>query len=98
MAWHSPEERGFPVHHRPQQVSIGGAVACREKHRRTGAFIHTQIRAVVVILRERQAVLDQRLLKATQMRRLVIGYDAVEIENNGADHGLISLVCLVTPL
>ena len=80
------EVRCLPVHYRPWQVSI------------TDAFIYTQVRAVAVILRERQAVLGQRLLEATQMRRLVVGDDAVEVENNGTDHGLASLVRLVTPL
>ena len=45
------EVRRFLIHYRPRQVSI------------TGVFIHTQVRAVAVILRERQAVLGQRLLK-----------------------------------
>jgi hypothetical protein len=93
-----PEEHGLPIHHGLQQVSIAGAVAYGEERRRTGAFIHTQVRAVVLILRERQAVFGQRLLEATQMRRLVVDDDAVEIENNGADHGLASLVRLVKPL
>jgi hypothetical protein len=85
------------VYHRPQQVSITGAVACGEDRLRTGAFIHTQV-AVVVILHERQAVLGQRLLEATEMRRLVVGNGSGEVENHGADHGLASLVRLVKPL
>jgi hypothetical protein len=32
------------------------------------------------------------------MRRLVVGDDAVEVEYDGADHGLASLVRLVKPL
>ena len=53
---------------RLRQVSITGAVACVEEHRRTGAFIHTQVCAVVVILRDRQTLLDQRLQEATKVR------------------------------
>jgi hypothetical protein len=81
-----PNEPRRPVHRRPQQVSI------------TGAFIHTQVRAVGGMLHERQALLGQHLLEATQMRRFVVGNDAIDADNNGADHDLASRVRLVKPM
>ena len=57
------------ITYRPQQVSIMGVVACGEEHRRTGAFIHTQVHAVVVILRERQAVAGSNEDAAPRRRR-----------------------------
>ena len=72
---------GVPLH-----ASIGGNRAERAD------IVVAEVPAVVVGFGERDGLLRQDVTQGAEMQRLGVGDDAVEIENDGADHQAFSLM------
>ena len=69
-----------------KQSSVAATISRSEQGGRAGALVHPQIDSVILFLRERKTVLIQRLLEAVEVLRLVVGNDAVEVEDDGSNH------------
>ena len=81
-----PKEVRFPVGDTEDPGFIADAVALFEQQSCAGALVHSQIRSIVVVCGQCQAGLGQCLLKAKEVRRLVIDDHTVEVEHHGANH------------
>ncbi len=83
------EESGLALSDPGLDRGVAPAVALQKQGGGTGAFIHPEVGTIVLLLAQRESGFGKRLLKTFQVRGFVVGNDAVEIENDGAQSSLL---------
>src|SRR5207245_5916572 len=87
------EERGLSFGDPLYTRRISLAPGRFQKRAGTGAFIHAEVGATVLLFREGQSVFGQRLLEGEEMGWLVVGNHPVEVEDDRPQswngHGLM---------
>jgi hypothetical protein len=81
-----PKEFSFAFGDAEQFRLVAGPVSLSEQDTGAGAFIHSQIRAVIIFLAQREAGLAERQLKAQKVWSLIVGKHPVEVEDDRTNH------------
>ena len=78
------EQRRFSGHDFPEAREVPSASGGVQEGGGAVSFVHPQVGAVIGLLRQREAVLRERLLKGEEVRGLIVGEHPVEVKNDGA--------------
>jgi len=82
------KEDGFPFDDPGMDSVIAGAIPLFEQRGGAGPFIHAEVGSVILLLAQAESGFIQSLLKAFQVRRFIVGDDAVEVKNDRAQRSL----------